>query len=68
MQLPGMSELAVVIVGGGPTGMMLAAELALAGVEAVVLERPRSRANPNQERSASGLGETIAADTMHGWR
>jgi 2-polyprenyl-6-methoxyphenol hydroxylase-like FAD-dependent oxidoreductase len=34
-----MSELAVVIVGGGPTGMMLAAELALAGVEAVVLER-----------------------------
>src|ERR1700735_2570642 len=29
----------VVIVGGGPTGMMLAAELALAGVEAPVLER-----------------------------
>ncbi len=29
----------VIIVGGGPTGMMLAAELALAGVEAVVLER-----------------------------
>jgi 2-polyprenyl-6-methoxyphenol hydroxylase-like FAD-dependent oxidoreductase len=30
---------AVVIFGGGPTGMMLAAELALAGVEAVVVER-----------------------------
>jgi 2-polyprenyl-6-methoxyphenol hydroxylase-like FAD-dependent oxidoreductase len=30
---------AVVIVGGGPTGMMLAAELTLAGVEAVVVER-----------------------------
>lgn len=29
----------VVIVGGGPTGMMLAAELALAGVRALVLER-----------------------------
>ena len=29
----------VIIVGGGPTGVMLAAELALAGVEAVVLER-----------------------------
>lgn len=30
---------AVVIAGGGPTGMMLAAELALAGVDAVVIER-----------------------------
>ncbi len=30
---------AVVVVGAGPTGMMLAAELALAGVEVVVLER-----------------------------
>ncbi|MDQ3739343.1 MAG: FAD-dependent monooxygenase [Actinomycetota bacterium] len=29
----------VVIAGGGPTGMMLAAELALAGVDAVVVER-----------------------------
>src|SRR3954447_20529891 len=29
----------VVIVGGGPTGLMLAGELALAGVEVVVLER-----------------------------
>ncbi len=30
---------AVVIVGGGPTGLMLAGELALAGVDVVVLER-----------------------------
>lgn len=30
---------AVVIAGGGPTGMMLAGELALAGVDAVVVER-----------------------------
>lgn len=34
-----MSEHAVVIAGGGPTGMMLAAELALARVDAVIVER-----------------------------
>ena len=34
-----MSEHAVVIAGGGPTGMMLAAELALAKVDVAVLER-----------------------------
>ena len=36
-----MTEHAVVIVGGGPTGLMLGAELALAGVEVVVVERKR---------------------------
>jgi 3-(3-hydroxy-phenyl)propionate hydroxylase len=35
----GIDEHAVVIVGGGPTGMMLAAELALAGVDVAVIER-----------------------------
>jgi 2-polyprenyl-6-methoxyphenol hydroxylase-like FAD-dependent oxidoreductase len=34
-----MTEHAVVIAGGGPTGMMLAAELALARVDVAVLER-----------------------------
>jgi 2-polyprenyl-6-methoxyphenol hydroxylase-like FAD-dependent oxidoreductase len=34
-----MTEHAVVIAGGGPTGMMLAAELALAEVDVAVLER-----------------------------
>ncbi len=34
-----MSEHAVVIAGGGPTGMMLAAELALARVDVAVVER-----------------------------
>ncbi|HTU78357.1 MAG TPA: FAD-dependent monooxygenase [Solirubrobacteraceae bacterium] len=34
-----MTERAVVIAGGGPTGMMLAAELALAEVDVAVLER-----------------------------
>ena len=34
-----MAEHAVVIAGGGPTGLMLAAELKLAGIDAVVVER-----------------------------
>ena len=34
-----MSEHAVVIAGGGPTGMMLAAELTLAGTDVVIVER-----------------------------
>ena len=34
-----MSEHGVVIAGGGPTGMMLAAELALAKVDVAVVER-----------------------------
>src|SRR5712671_760742 len=34
-----MSEYAVVVVGGGPTGLMLAGELALAGVDIAIVER-----------------------------
>jgi 3-(3-hydroxy-phenyl)propionate hydroxylase len=34
-----MTEHAVVIAGGGPTGMMLAGELALAGVDVAIVER-----------------------------
>src|SRR5262245_55451369 len=37
------TEHAVVIVGGGPTGLMLAGELALAGVEVVIVERRLSQ-------------------------
>ena len=48
-----MSEHAVVIVGGGPAGTMLAAELALAGVEPVVLER-RSGAEIESYRAQAG--------------
>jgi 2-polyprenyl-6-methoxyphenol hydroxylase-like FAD-dependent oxidoreductase len=33
----------VVVAGGGPTGLMLACELALAGVQTVVMERQRDR-------------------------
>jgi 3-(3-hydroxy-phenyl)propionate hydroxylase len=39
-----MTEHAVVIAGGGPTGLMLAGELALAGVDVAIVER-----RPNQE-------------------
>src|SRR3954454_14624092 len=38
-----MTEHAVVIAGGGPTGMMLAAELALAGVDVAIVERRASQ-------------------------
>ena len=37
------SEHEVVVVGGGPTGLMLAGELALAGVDAVIVERRASQ-------------------------
>ena len=38
-----MTEHAVVIAGGGPTGMMLAGELALAGVDVAIVERRTSQ-------------------------
>ncbi len=38
-----MTEYAVVIVGGGPTGLMLAGELALAGVDVAIVERRASQ-------------------------
>ena len=45
-----MSRHEVVIAGAGPTGLMLAAELTLAGIDAVVVER---RATQNLESSRS---------------
>ena len=38
-----MTEHAIVIAGGGPTGLMLAGELALAGVDVVIIERRASQ-------------------------
>src|SRR5947209_1617321 len=38
-----MTEHAVVIAGGGPTGLMLAGELALAGIDVAIVERRASR-------------------------
>ena len=46
-----MTGHAVVIAGGGPTGLMLAGELALAGVDAAVVER---RASPDLTGSRAG--------------
>ncbi|MEV4476483.1 FAD-dependent monooxygenase [Nonomuraea sp. NPDC049504] len=52
----------VIIVGAGPTGLMLAAELHLAGVRPLVLERqPRPRDTPK----AGGLGGQILELLRH---
>jgi len=48
-----MADHEVVIVGGGPTGLMLAGELALAGVDVAVVERRTSQALPGTR--AGGL-------------
>ena len=46
-----MSEHAVVIAGGGPTGMMLAAELTLAGTDVLIVERrPSFRLESSRSR------------------
>src|SRR3954451_24135065 len=63
-----MTEHAVVIAGGGPTGMMLAGELALAGVDVVVVERrvdqelPGSRARGLLARTIEVLDQRGIAD------
>jgi len=46
-----LTEHAVVIAGGGPTGLMLAGELALAGIDVVIVER---RANQDVDGSRAG--------------
>lgn len=46
-----MIEHAVVIAGGGPTGLMLAGELALAGVDVAIVER-----RPDQDLVGSRAG------------
>ena len=62
------TEHAVVIAGGGPTGMMLAAELALAGVDVALLERRAdhvlagSRAGGIHSRTIEVLDQRGVAD------
>lgn len=46
-----MTDHAVVIVGGGPTGLMLAGELALAGVDVAIVER-----RPSQDLAGARAG------------
>src|SRR5207302_4937230 len=61
-------EHSVVIAGGGPTGMMLAAELALANVDVAVVERRRghvlagSRAGGFHSRTIEVLDQRGVAD------
>jgi 3-(3-hydroxy-phenyl)propionate hydroxylase len=47
-----MTEHAVVIAGGGPTGLMLAGELALAGVDVAIVERRASQDLPGSRAGA----------------
>ncbi|MGC2654310.1 MAG: FAD-dependent monooxygenase [Mycobacterium sp.] len=49
----GLHDVEVIVVGAGPTGLMLAAELCLAGVRPLVLER---RAGPLETLRANGFG------------
>ena len=63
-----MTEHEVVIAGGGPTGLMLAAELALASVDVAIVERranqdlPGSRAGGLHSRSIEVLDQRGVAD------
>src|ERR687896_2394318 len=63
-----MTEHAVVITGGGPTGMILAAELKLAGIDVVIVERratqdlPGSRSGGLHSRTIEVLDQRGIAD------
>ncbi len=63
-----MTEHAVLIVGGGPTGLMLAGELALAGIDVAIVERrasqdlPGSRAGGLHARTIEVLDQRGIAD------
>src|SRR4051812_49769589 len=66
----GMTNHAVVIAGGGPTGMMLAAELALARVDVAIVERRAdqagegARAGGLHARTIEGLDQRGVAERL----
>jgi 2-polyprenyl-6-methoxyphenol hydroxylase-like FAD-dependent oxidoreductase len=60
-----MTEHAVVIAGGGPTGLMLAGELALAGVDVAIVERRASQDLPGS-RSGGLHSRTIEVFDQRG--
>ncbi|HEY6875436.1 MAG TPA: FAD-dependent monooxygenase [Candidatus Dormibacteraeota bacterium] len=59
------SEHAVVVAGGGPTGMMLAAELALAGVDVAIVER-RANQDLTGRRAGGFQSRTIEVFDQRG--
>src|ERR671914_3041854 len=60
-----MTDHAVVIAGGGPTGLMLAGELALAGVDVAIVER-RSSQDLAGSRAGGLLSRTIEVFDQRG--
>ncbi|HEX5904025.1 MAG TPA: FAD-dependent monooxygenase [Actinomycetota bacterium] len=60
-----MTEHAVVIAGGGPTGMMLAAELTLANVDVAIVE-PRDRRDLDSSRAGGLHARTIEVFDQRG--
>src|SRR3954453_4691564 len=60
-----MTEHAVVIAGGGPTGLMLAGELALAGVDVVVVE-PRATQDVDGSRAGGLPSRTLEVLAQRG--
>ena len=64
-----MTDHAVVIVGGGPTGLMLAGELALAGIDVVIVERRASQDLAGSRAAGSGaVGADAVAMALPGRR
>jgi 2-polyprenyl-6-methoxyphenol hydroxylase-like FAD-dependent oxidoreductase len=60
-----MAEHAVVVAGGGPTGLMLAGELALAGIDVAIVERRASQDLPGS-RSGGLHSRTIEVFDQRG--
>lgn len=61
-----MTEHKVLIAGGGPTGMMLAAELTLAGVDAAMVEPSATREREGGSRAGGLHSRTIEVFDMRG--